>query len=169
MRSCQFFEETTAAFDINGTPSEMWGNVHRNCGENAKNRFLFLHPSLSKLHLNGPKIDEISWFSLMIPYSAEWHCVNPKKSLIFVYPHLFRQNESQSLKKPIWTIFLDFLSLGHISIRERYQLTWRATTPLTIELIVASVVWHPEGFVSLFEWQERSCNQLPLESVETLQ
>ena len=33
---------------------------------------------LSKLHLIGPKINEISWFSLMIPYSAkmQWKFLN---------------------------------------------------------------------------------------------
>ena len=36
MRSCQFFEKTTAAFDTNIAQTERG----ENCGENAKNRFL---------------------------------------------------------------------------------------------------------------------------------
>ena len=45
MRSCQFFEKTTAAFDINDAPTESW----EHCGENTKNRFLIFASVAEKI------------------------------------------------------------------------------------------------------------------------
>ena len=53
-----------------------------------KTYFLFLLSFLSKLHFIGPKIEEISWFSLKIPNSAKMHHIalqSDIKKVLFLY------------------------------------------------------------------------------------